>query len=169
MLTPPRWLNPFATQQNPDSRPGPVEARANQIINQHTIAGIVVGLVPLPPLFDVVAVTAVEVHLIAKLADAYSVPIPQRHVWGKVLISLAGGIAPVFISEKSSEMVAGVPLLGYAVFRAGLSIWGGVAVYAVGKAFAQHFQSGGTFLSTDNTILQSLLAPNREPQAAPAQ
>ena len=37
-----------------------------------------------------------------------------------------------------------------------LSIGGGVAVYTVGKIFQEHFESGGTLLSSDNRTLRKL-------------
>jgi len=52
------------------------------------------------------------------------------------------------------KALKGVPLLGYAVFAGLLSITGGAAVYGVGKIFQKHFESGGTFLSSDNSLIR---------------
>ena len=114
------------------------------------------GLVPLPLVFDMTAVAGIELHMIAALARAYSFPMPTAHMFAKVLISIAGGIVPAYLSMRFSASVRGLPLIGRVAYMGALSIGGGVAVYTVGKIFQEHFESGGTLLSSDNRTLRKL-------------
>jgi len=137
---------------------GPVESRppareADSIIRDHVIAAVGAGLVP-SPVVDIVAVTLIEVNMITRLAKAYSFPVPHRLVTYKVLISLVGGVGPAWLGLKLQGLIKGVPLVGHALYVGTLSIFGGASVYAVGKLFQKHFESGGTFLSSRNTVLK---------------
>ena len=48
-----------------------------------------------------------------------------------------------------------VPLIGHAVYIGMMSVTGGAAMYVVGKIFQTHFESGGTFLSSENSVLRN--------------
>jgi uncharacterized protein (DUF697 family) len=127
--------------------------KADNIIKSHIIMAMSAGLVP-SPVVDMLAVTLIEVNMIAELAAAYHFPIPHRLVTIKVLISLAGGIGPAYLSVKFHSMLKALPLVGHAIYVGALSLSGGISVYAVGKIFQKHFESGGTFLSSENTVLR---------------
>jgi uncharacterized protein (DUF697 family) len=136
--------------------------QADLIIRNHVAMALAAGLVPVGPAFNVVAVTAIEVHMIARLAAAYSAPVPSRHVAAKMLVSLVGGVAPAYLSLKSLELLRGTPVVREIVYLGGLSLSGGASVYVVGKIFQKHFESGGTFLSGDNRILRSFFEEKRK-------
>lgn len=127
--------------------------RAENCIKKHVIAAMLMGLIPSAAL-DVVGITAIEIKMIGNLADIYSFQKPNRLVAIKVLISLVGSIGPVYLSNKLHLSMKGVPLVGYAVVVGLLSVTGGAAVYAVGKIFQMHFESGGTFLNKDNSLIR---------------
>ena len=128
-------------------------AKADSIIKSHVIMAMAAGLVP-SPLVDMVAVTVIEVNMIAELAQLYRFPVPNKLVSYKVLISLAGGIGTVYLSAKFTYLIKTMPLVGHAIYLGALSLSGGISVYAVGKIFQKHFESGGTFLSSDNAVLR---------------
>lgn len=111
------------------------------------------GLVP-SPVVDMFAVAAIEVTMIIELARIYHFPVPRTLVVYKVLIALAAGLGPVYISAKYHHAWKAVPVVGYAIYAGALSLSGGISVYAVGKLFQMHFESGGTFLSSNNAILR---------------
>ena len=127
--------------------------QAENCIKKHVIAAMGIGLIP-SAMLDVAGITAIEVRMIRKLAHIYSFAVPNKLVVLKVLISLVGSIGPVYISLKLHSAMKGVPLVGYAVSVGLLSATGGAAVYAVGKLFQIHFESGGTFLSKDNSLIR---------------
>ncbi|MEI6702304.1 MAG: DUF697 domain-containing protein [Deltaproteobacteria bacterium] len=127
--------------------------QAENCIKNHVIAAMGIGLIP-SAVVDVVGITAIEVRMIRALARIYDFPIPNRLVAYKVLISLIGSIGPVYFSTKMHSALKGVPLVGHAVYVGLLSLTGGAAVYAVGKIFQSHYESGGTFLSKDNRYIR---------------
>lgn len=130
-----------------------IPLRAENCIKNHVIAAMGIGLIPSAAV-DVVGITAIEIKMIRSLAHLYRFPVPHKLVAIKVLISLIGSIGPVYVSVKMHSALKGVPLVGYAVYVGLLSITGGAAVYAVGKIFQAHFESGGTFLSKDNKYIR---------------
>jgi uncharacterized protein (DUF697 family) len=140
-----------------DSRTGVARLKADLIIKNHIILAMGAGLVP-APVVDMLAVTLIEVNMIADLAAAYKFPIPHRLVLYKILISLAGGIGPAYFSLKFHHLLKALPLVGYAVYVGAFSVSGGISVYAVGKIFQRHFESGGTFLSSGNAVLRRYFA-----------
>jgi uncharacterized protein (DUF697 family) len=130
-----------------------VKLRAENCIKNHVIAAMGIGLFP-SALVDMVGVTGIEVKMIRDLANVYSFAVPKKLVAYKVLISLIGSIGPVYVSTRMHAALKGVPLVGHAVYVGILSLTGGAAVYAVGKIFQKHFESGGTFLSKDNKYIR---------------
>lgn len=127
--------------------------RAELCIKNHVIMAMGVGLVP-SALLDVVGIAGLEVNMIRELARLYHFPTPHRLITYKITLSLLGSIGPVYLSNRMHSVLKGVPLVGYAVYIGMLSITGGAAVYAVGKIFQMHFESGGTFLSKDNSLIR---------------
>lgn len=127
--------------------------RADNCIKNHVIAAMGIGLIP-SALVDVLAITGIEVKMIRDLARLYRFPVPHQLVAYKVLISLIGSIGPVYFSTRMHSALKGVPLVGHAVYVGLLSVTGGAAVYAVGKIFQKHYESGGTFLSRDNSLIR---------------
>ena len=127
---------------------------ADNVIKNYVILAMGTGLIP-SALVDIVAITALEVKMIGDLARAYDFPVPYRLVRYKILISLIGSIGPVYLSARMHAALKSVPLIGHAVYVGMLSITGGAAMYAVGKIFQKHYESGGTFLSSDNSVLRN--------------
>lgn len=128
-------------------------AAADGIIRKYAALAMGAGLVP-SALVDVVAVTALEVRMIGELARAYRFPVPHRLVRYKILISLVGSLGSVYLSIRMQAALKDVPLIGYTLFAGMQSVTGGAAVYAVGKIFQRHYESGGIFLSSENAGLR---------------
>ncbi len=131
--------------------------KAENIIRKHIIGAMGAGLVPFP-IVDIVAVAMLEVNMITELAAAYNFPVPQALVVYKLLISVAGGIGPIFLSLTFENAVKTLPLVGHAIYLGAFSLSGAISVYAVGKLFQKHFESGGTFLSSKNSVLKKFFA-----------
>jgi uncharacterized protein (DUF697 family) len=135
--------------------------RATQVIQEYVALALAAGFVP-GPLIDVIAIMAFEVQMIGDLARVYDFPVPRKLVASKILISLAGSIGPVFFSGHLYSSFKTVPIVGYALSAGMLSVTGGISVYAVGKIFQKHYESGGTFLSSDNSTIRSFFRQKRE-------
>jgi uncharacterized protein (DUF697 family) len=145
---------PPALSEVSEAPPGPaftmeMHLRAENCIKNHVIAALGIGVIPVP-IVDLVGITALELRMIGELASIYHFPFPDRLAVYKVLLSLLGSTGPLFVSRVLQSLLQGVPLLGFAAAVGTLSATGGASVYAVGKVFQKHFESGGTFLGSED-------------------
>jgi uncharacterized protein (DUF697 family) len=131
--------------------------RADNIIRKHIIGAMAAGLIPFP-IVDIAGVALLEVNMITELAAAYNFPVPRALVVYKLLISLAGAVGPIFFSLYFRNAVKALPLVGHAIYLGAFSLSGAASVYAVGKIFQKHFESGGTFLSSNNAVIRKFFA-----------
>jgi uncharacterized protein (DUF697 family) len=131
-----------------------IRLRANNCIKNHVIAAMGVGLVP-SFIVEVIGVTGIEVKMIRDLAKIYSFPVPGDLIAYKILISVIASVGPFYIAILMKSAVKTVPVLGHTAYVGFLSLTSGAAVYAVGKIFQKHYESGGTFLSMKNSVIRS--------------
>lgn len=102
------------------------------------------GLIPIQYL-DSVAVSALQMKMLADLATIYDVPF-QRDLGKAAVAALAGFIIPH--AAAFGALAKAVP--GLNVLASPLTaVFSGAYSFAVGNVFIQHFESGGTFLSFD--------------------
>jgi len=134
---------PEAAEKDIDSR----GSHANNTIKNHVIGVMGATLIPIP-LFDLVALTGVQLKMLHSLAKLYDVPFSKN--LGKSLIaSLLGGVMPTSAAMTLASLVKAVPGLGTATGMVSVSVLGGATTYAIGSVFMQHFESGGTLLDFD--------------------
>lgn len=126
---------------------------ADNLIKNYVIMAMGAGLIP-SPVVDMLAVTALEVKMITDMAKTYDFPVPHKLVAIKLLVSVAGSVGSVYLATKLNTVVKAAPVVGHALHVGLLSISGGAAVYAVGKIFQAHYESGGSFLSSDNATIR---------------
>ena len=120
----------------------------DKIIKYHVWGSIGVGLIPVP-FADFVALTAIQLNMLRKIAKAYNVPFSRNKV-RNILSSLIGGaLAPAVSTPLAVSMAKVVPVIGTAAGIATMPVISGAVTYAVGKVLIQHFASGGTFLTFD--------------------
>lgn len=156
-------LDAFGLPSPSSVRVDPQQAamKAEAAIKSHVIMALAAGLVP-SPLLDMFAVAAIEVNMITELARIYNFPVPHKLVVYKVLIAIAGGLGPAYLSAKYHHVLKALPVVGYVMYAGALSLSGGVSVYAVGKLFQMHFESGGTFLSSNNAMLREFFQSKQQ-------
>lgn len=119
-------------------------SEANNIVKNHVITAMAVGLVPVP-VVDLVGLLAIQMKMLHGLADHFQVPFSQN--LGKSLItSLIGGTLPVTLTFTASSMLKWIPGIGSLAGGASVAILSGATTYAVGRVFTQHFAGGGTLL-----------------------
>lgn len=119
-----------------------IKSAANNIVKNHIIASMTLGLIPIP-ILDLSALTATQMNLLRSLSEYYEVPFSE--IDGKPLItSLVSGSLPVLGVLGLSSVVKLIPGIGTLVGSATLSITAGAVTYAVGQVFIMHFEKGGT-------------------------
>ena len=127
----------------------------NDIVKRYTLISAGIGLVP-SAMINSVGIAALEVAMIDELAKNYSHDFPTKLASSKVFISLIGSIGPIYFASKSKSAISAVPFVGQLLSSGIYSLTGAISVYAVGKIFQQHFESGGTLLSKENSYIRKL-------------
>ncbi len=118
---------------------------ADDIIRKRVYASVGTGLVPIPVL-DVIALSSLQVEMVARLSGLYEIPFKKDLV--KTAISaMVGGVMPVALTPMVASLIKLIPVVGYPAAAVTMSATGGAATYAIGKVFVQHFESGGTLLN----------------------
>lgn len=116
--------------------------RARAIVERHANYSAVGGIIPLP-IAGFAAVTAIIVRMVKTLSNHYHVPF-ERERTRAVTIALLGGAAPTGLAAITSSallyVVPGSSLIGLAVSSIGASS----CTRTIGRAFVEHFESGGT-------------------------
>jgi uncharacterized protein (DUF697 family) len=80
-----------------------------------------------------------------RLSQIYDVPFSENR--GKALIAaLAGALVPTTSGIGAFSLLKAVPIIGTIIGGFVTPVLSAGATYAIGKAFIQHFESGGTLL-----------------------
>ncbi|MDX8394708.1 MAG: DUF697 domain-containing protein [Mariprofundales bacterium] len=130
-------------------------------IHKYTGAAMVVGIVPIP-LVDLIAVTALQLKMLHSLSKNYDIPF-KSNIGKSAIGSLVGGYVPYASSVSLAASVGKIiPGIGHVSSGATLVLLNGASTYAIGKVFAQHFASGGTFLTFDPEQVREYFAEQYE-------
>ena len=131
----------------------PRELESLKIVKKHMWWATGAGLIPFPAV-DLVAVSGVQLKMIAAIAKVYEIPYQESQ--GKMLIgSLLGFAVPSTLSfGMAASVLKSVPVVGTLVGAPSMALFCGASAWALGKVFIQHFESGGTFLTFDPQQVQ---------------
>jgi uncharacterized protein (DUF697 family) len=117
---------------------------ASKLVDRFAVWSGVAGLIPVP-VVDVFAVGGLQVQLVRRISQIYDVPFSENR--GKALIaSLAGSMIPTTSGIGAASALKAVPIIGTIAAGFVMPALSAGATYAIGKAFIQHFASGGTLL-----------------------
>src|ERR1700734_3876325 len=117
---------------------------ASKLVDRFAIWSGVAGLIPLP-VVDVLAVGGLQVQMLRRLSQVYNVEFYQNR--GKALIAaLAGCMIPATSGMGAASALKAVPIVNILAAGFVMPVLSAGATYAIGKAFVQHFESGGTLL-----------------------
>ena len=106
------------------------------------------------PLLDIVAVTGVNLRMVARLAAHYQQPFSNSR--GKAIIwSLLGGLGPYAAGlGLGGTLAKSMPGAGVALGVVTMSATAAAATHAMGRLFIQHFDAGGTLFDMDPMALR---------------
>jgi uncharacterized protein (DUF697 family) len=120
------------------------EQVASKLVDRFAIWSGVAGLVPLP-VVDVLAVGGLQLQMLRRLSQIYNVDFSENR--GKALIAaLAGCMIPATSGMGAASALKAVPVLNILAAGFVMPVLSAGATFAIGKAFIQHFESGGTLL-----------------------
>jgi uncharacterized protein (DUF697 family) len=117
---------------------------AAKLVDRFAIWSGVAGLVPIP-VVDVLAVGGLQLQMLRRLSQIYGVDFSENR--GKALIAaLAGCMIPATSGMGAASALKAVPVINILAAGFIMPVLSAGATYAIGKAFVQHFESGGTLL-----------------------
>ena len=117
--------------------------RADRIIRSHTLWGMGAGLIPVP-MFDVLAVSAIQIDMLKQLAEAYDSDFTEN--LGKTFVTaLTGGT----FARVGASLIKAVPGVGTLVGGASMSVLSGASTYAVGQVAKRQYETGGNLVDID--------------------
>ena len=117
--------------------------RADRIIHTHTLWGMGAGLIPVP-MFDVLAVSAIQIDMLKQLAEAYESDFTEN--LGKTFVTaLTGGT----LARVGASLIKAVPGVGTLVGGASMSVLSGASTYAIGQVAKRHYETGGNLVDID--------------------
>jgi uncharacterized protein (DUF697 family) len=137
-------MAPKSTTSAETAPPESRDVAAAKLVDRFSLWSGAAGLIPVP-VVDVFAVGGVQLQMLNKLSQLYDVPFAENR--GKALIaSLAGSWIPATSGIGAASALKVVPILGTLISGFVMPVLSAGATYAIGKAFIQHFESGGTLL-----------------------
>lgn len=124
------------------------DEEASKLVDRFSLWSGAAGLIPIP-LVDMAAVGGVQLQMLRRLSEIYSVPFSENR--GKSLIaSLAGAVIPASAATSTAmgftSMLKTFPGIGTTIAAVTMPVFSAGATYVIGKVFIQHFASGGTLL-----------------------
>jgi len=133
---------------------------ASRLVDRFAIWSGVAGIIPMP-IIDVVAVGGLQVQMLRRLSQIYEVPFSENR--GKALIAaLAGALVPTTSGIGAFSLLKAVPFVGTIVGSFVTPVLSAGATYGIGKAFIQHFESGGTLLDFNPPDYREFVKSHKE-------
>jgi uncharacterized protein (DUF697 family) len=143
---------PETTEQRDDA--------ASKLVDRFAIWSGVAGLIPVP-IIDVFAVGGIQIQMVRRLSQIYGVEFSENR--GKALVaSLAGSMIPATSGMGAASALKAVPIIGMLVSGFVMPVLSAGATYAIGKAFIQHFASGGTLLDFNPPDYREFVKAHKE-------
>lgn len=133
---------------------------ASKLVDRFATWSGVAGLLPIP-VVDLVAVGGLQLQMLRRLSQIYSVPFSENR--GKaVLSSLLGAMVPTASGLGAADALKVIPIIGTLISAFVTPALAAGATYAIGRVFIQHFASGGTLLDFNPPDYREFLRGQKE-------
>jgi uncharacterized protein (DUF697 family) len=122
--------------------------KAQAVIQRNTYWALGAGVLPLP-LFDLAAITGVQLKMLRELSEVYDVAFNQGIV-RKAVASLLVGMGVLGIGGVvGMSLFKFVPVVGASLGAVSVPVVSAMLTRAVGRTYVLHLESGGTLLDFD--------------------
>ena len=149
-----------AIADSPEMTPEQRNEVASKLVDRFAIWSGVAGLLPLP-IFDTIAVGGLQLQMLRRLSQIYEMPFSENS--GKALLaSTAGSMIPATSGIGAASVLKAVPIFGTIVAGFVMPVLSAGATYAIGKAFIQHFATGGTLLDFNPPDYREFIKAQKE-------
>lgn len=115
----------------------------DDVVRSHAWWATGAGLVPLP-LFDLVAVTAIQLDMLKSLARSYDADYTEDS--GKAFVTVLTGTT---FARLGASAVKALPVVGPVLGGVSMSVLSGASTYAVGQVAIRSLEEGRGFLYVD--------------------
>jgi uncharacterized protein (DUF697 family) len=150
----------IATKSAADVAPDERKARALKLVERFSLWSGVAGLLPVP-VVDLAAVAALQIQMLRRLSQIYDIPFSKNR--GKAIIaSFAGTMIPASTGLGMASLIKSVPIAGTAIGAMTTPALSVGATYVIGRAFIEHFTSGGTLLDFEPPDYQEFIKAGME-------
>jgi uncharacterized protein (DUF697 family) len=120
---------------------------AAKLVDRFSLWSGAAALIPLP-LVDMAAVGGLQLRMLRRLSEIYGIPYSENR--GKsIMASFAGTLIPAGAAPAAASALKIFPGIGTAIAALTMPTFSAGATYMIGRAFIQHFASGGTLLDFD--------------------
>lgn len=144
----------------PELTPEQRDEMASKLVERFAIWSGAAGLIPVP-FVDIATVGGVQIQMLRRLSQIYSVPFTENR--GKAVIAaLAGSMIPATSGMGASSALKAVPFVNIMASAFVMPVLSAGATYAIGKAFIQHFASGGTLLDFNPPDYREFIKAQKE-------
>lgn len=133
---------------------------ALNLVNRFALWSGVAGLIPVP-FVDMVAVGGLQIQMVRRLSQIYDVDFSENRTKA-IIASLAGSLIPATSGIGAASLLKAVPVLGTITAGFVMPALSAGATYAIGKAFIQHFASGGTLLDFNPPDYREFIKAQRD-------
>ena len=123
------------------------DEKAMALVNSYVPWSVGAGMVPMPGV-DMLALTALQLRMLAKLSEMYGVTFMENGV-KNIVASLLTAVVSTNLGASLGSLLKLVPLVGPIACIAAMPVLYSAATYAIGRVFVTHFEAGGTFLDFD--------------------
>jgi uncharacterized protein (DUF697 family) len=149
-----------ATAAEEEMTPEKRNELATRLVNRFTAWAGVAGFIPLP-VVDAFAVGGLQVQMLRRLSQIYDEPFSENR--GKALVAaLAGSLIPETSAIGAVSLVKAMPVVGTIAGGIAMPALSAGATFAIGRAFIQHFQSGGTLLDFNPPDYREFIKSQKE-------
>lgn len=122
------------------------QAVAERIVLTSTGLAAGAGAIPLP-IWDVAAVTAIQLKMLADVSSLYGVPF-KDNLGKSAIAALLGGLAPEWLARGVlGVLVKAFPGVGSIAGAVATPALSAAFTYGIGRVFIRHYESKGTLLT----------------------
>ena len=133
---------------------------ASKLVDRFALWSGVAGLIPVP-VVDAVTVAGLQLQMVRRVSQIYDVNFSENI--GKSLIAaLAGAMVPATSSIGAASLLKAVPIVGPIASGFVMPVLASGATFAIGRAFIQHFETGGTLLDFSPPDYREFLRSQKE-------
>lgn len=130
------------------------------LVNRFALWSGVAGLIPVP-VIDIAAVGGLQIQMVRRLSQIYDVEFSENRTKA-IVASLVGSLIPATSGIGAASLLKAVPVLGTITAGFVMPALSAGATYAIGKAFIQHFASGGTLLDFNPPDYREFIKAQRD-------